>query len=123
MTEGIMIERDIATAERAPFFSRFSRLHAGALVTLRVDAPRPERWSAPHPAFGHPLPAARGEGHAGMCIASALLPSAEGRRCPRRMRGVALPDAAVAIVSRDGRRTEIRFRSPIRADLLDPAVE
>ena len=31
-----MITRDIAAADRTPFFSQFSRLHAGALVTLRL---------------------------------------------------------------------------------------
>src|SRR5688500_6698692 len=109
-----MIERDIATAERGPFFSRFSRLHAGALVTLRVDAhdeivDRPFRGvseegtdvvihtgNAPGAgAVGHRVPNA---------IAVALEETDEGA------------DAAVAIVSRDGRRTEIRFRSPFRAD-------
>ena len=32
-------------------------------------------------------------------------------------------DAKIAMTSDDGTRTDVCFRSPIRADLLDPAVE
>jgi len=32
-------------------------------------------------------------------------------------------DAVIAITSEDGTRTEVRFRSPIRAELLDSALE
>lgn len=32
-------------------------------------------------------------------------------------------DAALEITSEDHTRTELRFRSPMHADLLDPAVE
>ena len=116
-----MIERDIAIADRAPFFARLSKLHAGALVTLRTGAhdevvDQPFRGvseegtdvvihTGPNPgaaAVGHRVPNA---------IAVALEETDEGA------------DAVVAIVSRDGGRTELRFRSPLRADLLDPAVE
>jgi len=118
---GIMIERDIATAERAPFFSRFSKLHAGALVTLRVGA-RDEVVDQPFRGVSEDgtdvvIRTGKGSGapHAGHrvpnAVAVALEETDEGA------------DAAVAIVSRDGSRTELRFRSPMRADLLDPAVE
>lgn len=118
---GIMIERDIATADRAPFFARFSQLHAGALVTLRVGA-RDE-------VVDQPFRGVSEEGtdvviHTGKGPGAAAV----GHRVPNAI-AVALEetdegaDAAVAIVSRDGSRTEIRFRSPMRADLLDPAVE
>ena len=116
-----MIERDIATADRAPFFSRVSKLHAGALVTLRVGA-RDE-------VVDQPFRGVSEEGtdviiHAGQGPGAAD----KGHRVPNAI-AVALEetdegaDAAVAIVSRDGSRTELRFRWAMRAGLLDPGVE
>ena len=116
-----MIEQNIATADRAPFFARFSKLHRGSLVTLRVNA-RDEVVDQPFRGFS--------EDGADVVIHTGDGPKAPhlGHRVSDAAR-VALEqtdegaDAAVAIVSRDGTRTELRFRSPIRADLLDPAVE
>jgi hypothetical protein len=116
-----MIERDIATAERTPFFTRFSQLHAGAFVTLRIDA-RDEVVDQPFrgvSADGTDIVIHTGNGpgvpHLGHRISNAasvaLRQTDEGA------------DAAVAIVSRDGTRTELRFRSPMQPDLLDSAVE
>ena len=118
---GSMIEQDIAIADRAPFFSRLSELHRGAFVTLRVGA-RDE-------VVGQPFRGVSEDGEDVVIYTGdpARAPHL-GRRVPHAVR-VALEqtdegaDAAVAIVSRDGTRTELRFRSPIRADLLDPAVE
>lgn len=116
-----MIEHDIATAARSPFFSRFSKLHVGGLVTFRVRA-RDEVVDQPF----------RGLSEDG---ADVVIQTGDGPGAPHpghRVSNVATvaleqtdegADAAVAIVSRDGTRTELRFRSPIRADLLDPAAE
>jgi hypothetical protein len=118
---GSMIERDIATADRAPFFSRFSKLHSGALVTLRVGA-TDEVVDQPFRGISEDGPdlivhtgGGTNQPHLGHRVAHAsriaLEQTDEGA------------DAAVAIVSRDGTRTELRFRWPLSADLLDPAVE
>lgn len=114
---GSMIERDIATADRAPFFSRFSRLHEGAFVTLRVEV------------VGQPFRGVSEDGEdVVIYTGDPARASHLGRRVPHAA-SVALEqtdegaDAAVTIVSRNGSRTEIRFHSPMRADLLDPAVE
>ena len=116
-----MIERDIATADRKPFFARFSRLHAGALVTLRVGA-RDEVVDQPFRGLsedgtdvvihtGRGLNASHLAHRVCQAATIALRQTDEGT------------DAAVAIISRDGTRTEVQFHSPMDADLLDPAVE
>jgi hypothetical protein len=44
--------------------------------------------SAPHPAFGHPLPASRGEGAATFCVVRAFSPQRGEKVREARMRGV-----------------------------------
>jgi hypothetical protein len=116
-----MSERDIAAGERPAFFTSFSKLHDGALVTLRVSA-RDEVVDQPF----------HGLSIDGMDV---VVSTGDGARQPHHghrvlyVRRVQLEqtdegaDAAIAMTSDDGTRTEVRFRSPIRADLLDPAVE
>jgi hypothetical protein len=117
----VMVQRDIAAAQRAPFFERLSRLHEGALITVRAGA-KDEIVDQPFRGVSEEgtdvvvhtgdRPGAADESHrVPNAIAVALEETDEGA------------DAAVAIVSRDGARTEIRFRSPMRADLLEPDVE
>jgi hypothetical protein len=116
-----MSERQISGSARAPFFASLSRLHAGALVTLRVGA-HDEVVDEPFRGVsedGGDVVIHTGDGPDAAHLAHrvnhpasvALLQTDEGA------------DVAVEILSKDGTRTEIRFRSPIRADLLDPAVE
>lgn len=116
-----MNAREIAARDRDPFFSCFSKLHAGALVTVRVDA-RDEVVDQPFRGLS--------VDRADIVVSTGDGPNAphHGHRVPR-VADVRLEetdegaDAAIAMTSEDGTRTEVRFRSPIRADLLDPAVE
>lgn len=109
-----MIER-IPVADRSSFLAHFSELHAGALVTLRVDA-RDEVVDQPLrgvSADGVDVIVSTGDhGH--------RVPHVADVRVEQTDEGA---DAAIAMTSNDGTCTEVRFRSPIRADLLDPAVE
>ena len=109
-----MIER-IPVADRSSFLAHFSELHAGALVTLRVDA-RDEVVDQPLrgvSADGVDVIVSTGDhGH--------RVPHVADVRVEQTDEGA---DAAIAMTSDDGTCTEVRFRSPIRADLLDPAVE
>ena len=112
-----MTEQDIPTAERQPFFARFSKLHEGALVTLRVGA-RDEVVNRPFrrvSSNGADIIVDAGDAHRGHRI-----PHVASVRLEQTDEGA---DAAIAMISDDGTRAEVRFRSPIRADLLDPAVE
>lgn len=109
-----MIER-VPAADRSSFLAHFSELHAGALVTLRVGA-RDEVVDQPFrgvSADGADVIVSTGDhGH--------RVPHVADVRIEQTDEGA---DAAIAMTSDDGTRTEVRFRSPIRADLLDPAVE
>lgn len=113
----VMTERDIPAAERQPFFARFSQLHEGALITLRVGTHdevvnRPFRRVSSE---GEDIVVLAGEAHRGHRI-----PHVTAVRLEQTDEGA---DAAIAMISDDGTRAEVRFRSPIRADLLDPLVE
>ena len=109
-----MIER-IPVAGRSSFLTHFSELHAGALVTLRVGA-RDEAIDQPFRGVsvdGADVIVITGDrGHRVAHVADVRLEQTDEGA-----------DAAIAMTSDDGTRTEVRFRSPIRADLLDPAVE
>lgn len=112
-----MTEQDIPAAERQPFFARFSELHEGALITLRVGAHdevvnRPFRRVS---SDGADILVDAGDAHR-----SHRIPHVASVRLEQTDEGA---DAAIAMISDDGTRAEVRFRSPIRADLLDPAVE
>ena len=115
-----MNARVIAATDRSSFFSYFSKLHAGALVTVRVDA-RDEVVNQPFLGLsvdrdGIIVSTGNGEGSPHH---DRVLHVADVRLEQTDEGG----DAAIAITSDNGTRTEVRFRSPIRADLLDPAVE
>jgi hypothetical protein len=116
-----MIERDIAATDRSSFFAGFSKLHSGALVTLCVDS-RDEVLDQPFRGLsvdGADVIVNTGDGadrpHLGHRV-----PNVKSVRLEQTGEGA---DAAVAMTSDDGTRTDVRFRSPMRADLLDPLVE
>ena len=116
-----MIDRTIAIADRSSFFGCFSKLHAGTLVTLRVDA-RDEVVDQPFRGLsvdGADVVVSTGNGADAPHHGHRVLHVADVR-IEQTDEGA---DAAIAMTSDDGTRTEVRFRSPIRADLLDPAVE
>jgi hypothetical protein len=116
-----MIERRIDTGERKQFLSRFSRLHRGALVSLSVDG---REQVLDQPFRGVSCDDGDLIVHLGDGAHAAHL----GRRVTR-VSSVSLEqtdegaDLGLAIRTKSGQRTEVRFRSPMRADLLDPAVE
>ena len=111
-----MTETDIPAAQRQRFFAQFSKLHEGAIVTLRVGT-REE-------VVDRPFRRVSSDGADIIVDAGDV----QGRRIPR-VAAVHVEqtdegaDAAIAMISDDGTRAEVRFRSPIRADLLDPSVE
>jgi hypothetical protein len=112
-----MTEQEIPTGERQRFFDRFSKLHEGALITLRVGAHdevvnRPFRRVS---SDGADIIVDAGDAHCGHRI-----PNVAAVRLEQTDEGA---DAAIAMFSDSGTRAEVRFRSPIRADLLDPLVE
>ncbi len=115
----VMIEQLISASERGPFFARFSTLHRGAPVTLRVAAEteisnQPFRGVS---ADGPDLVVHTGANRTHLdhrvdhVAAVQLVQTDEGA------------DAALVLTSDDGTRTEVRFRWPLRSDLLDPGVE
>lgn len=116
-----MIEREIAAADRTPFFARFSKLHDGARIALQIGA---QTEVSNQPFRGLSVDGADVIVHTGDGVNE---PHHEHRAL--RVRRVRLEetdegaDAAVVMTSADGTLTALRFRSPMRADLLDSAVE
>jgi hypothetical protein len=113
------MEKQISLTDRERFLARISRLHDGALVTLRVGA-RDEVVDQPFrgvSADGEDIVIQTGtyDDHHGHRV-----PHVDSVRLEQTDEGA---DAAIAMTTDDGTCTEIRFRSPMRADLLDPAVE
>lgn len=110
-----MMERDIAETDRGSFFARFSKLHDGALVTVRVG-PCDEVIDQPFRGLSSDgqdvIVNTRNHGHRVLHVRKVRLEQTDEGA-----------DAAIAMTSDDGTRTDVCFRSPIRADLLDPAVE
>lgn len=115
-----MLQREIAITDRRPFFTCFSTLHDGALVTLRADG-RDEVIDQPF----HGLSV---DGNDVIINTGSVRGPHHGHRVPHVTR-VRLEqtdegaDAAIAMISEDGSRTDVRFRSPMRGDLLESAVE
>lgn len=112
-----MIEREITETDRGTFFDRFSRLHDGAFVTVRVDA-RDEVVNRPFHGLstdGADVIVNTGDRHGHRVLHVTKV------RLEQTDEGGA--DAKIAMTSEDGTRTDVCFRSPIRADLLDSAVE
>lgn len=115
-----MIEQLISASDRDPFFARFSLVHRGAPVTVR-SAARIEVREQPFRGVSADGPALIV--HTG---------SGVDKPQPHRVDRVAAvrleqtdegADAALVLMSDDGTCTEVRFRWPMQADLLDPAVE
>ncbi len=110
-----MIEREIAATDRRSFFSRFSKLHDGALVSVRVEA-RDEVIDQPFHGLSTDaddvIVNTRDHGHRVLHVKKVrLVQTDEGA------------DAGIAMTSDDGTRTDVCFRSPMRAEVLDPLVE
>lgn len=112
-----MIRKEIPSSERSPFFDHFSKLHSGAMVTVRIGSC--------DQVVNRPLRRVVTEG-------SDVIVDAGDARLGRRIPHVAVvrleqtdegADAGLAMVSDDGTRSEIRFRSPIPPDLPDPVIE
>jgi hypothetical protein len=116
-----LIERRISNGELSSFFRDFSRIHHGALVSLQVGG---NQQVASRPLSGISRDGKDVVVHIGDMADRLHL----GHRV-RRVRDVRLEqteggaDAALVVVSADGTRTIVAFRSPMRADLLDPLVE
>jgi len=110
-----MIQQEISATDREQFFGTFSRLHDGAFITLRVNA-REEAVRKPFHGVswedGGLVVHAGSDSYRVFHVAKVRLEQTDEGA-----------DVAIAITSDDGTRTEVRFQSPVRADLLDPAVE
>ena len=109
--------RSISGADRNTFFARFTRDHAGALVTLSVKAHEE--------VVDRPLRRVRSEGddvvvEAGGAHAGHRIPHVEKVQLELTDAGA---DSAVYMTLDDGARAEIRFRFPVTPDSMDPAVE
>jgi hypothetical protein len=115
----------VSPKERPAFFREFSRIHNGALVTIRVTTPE----EGSHEVMNQSLRGISEDRddifvHAGY--------GADRPHLARRVRHVESvlvqqtdegADAAVDIASIDGSRTIVRFRCPVLPELLDPGVE
>lgn len=116
-----MTEQNILRPDLDRFFAVFSRVHRGEWVTLRVgeyeiagDQPLQNVMRD-----GEDIVVEVGEGaerdHLGLRVVhpqEVKLEQTDGGA-----------DAAVEMTGSSGERTVVRFRWPIRPDLLDPAVE
>ena len=118
---GIMIDREIPVTERRHVFAELSQLHRGAIITLRVNGR--------DVVSGQPLRGISCDG------SSVVVHVGNGDRSLHYGHRVARvgtihvqqtdegADAAVDMLSADGTKTIVRFRSPMLPELLDPAVE
>ena len=116
-----MIERTIAAANRPAFLSDFSRLHSGALATLRVGG-REVIIDRPFRGFSRDRDGVIvhiGDGVHDLHSAHPV-PHVVDVRLRQTNEGF---DAAVAMTSRDGTRTQLQLASPVHADLYDRDVE
>ena len=117
-----MQTREIPIDQWPSFFNRFSRLHDRALVTVNVSAPEVGEIDAVR---DQPFNGISSEGdelilHIGPHLNHRIL-HVDSVRLKETDEGGA--DAEIDIDAIDGIRTVVRFRSPMRADLLDLAVE
>ena len=122
-----MKSRDIPIEEWPSFFNRFSRLHQGATVTMSVSAPDTGEIDA---MIDQPFSGISSDGdelivHVGSAIERPRLEHrilhVDSVRLQQTDEGGA--DAEIDIDSIDGIRTVVRFRSPMREDVLDRQVE
>jgi len=121
-----MQSRDIPMQQWPAFFGRFSRLHEGALVTMRVSAPD---IGAVDAMDDQPFAGISSEGDEVIVRVGVKedrphldhhILHVDSVRLQQTDEGA---DAEIDIDGMDGIRTVVRFRSPMQADLLDPAVE
>ena len=121
-----MHTRDIPMNEWRSFLGRFSHLHEGALVTMNVSAPDVGEIDA---VIDQPLGGIDTEGdellvHVGKAADDPHLTHrilhVDSVRLEQTDEGA---DVALDINGIDGIRTIVRFRSPMREDLLDRGVE
>lgn len=116
-----MVEREIPAPERERFFATFNRVHFGAPVTLRVDT---SEVAGDQPFRGITCEGADVVVHVGPPIEREQL--AHRVMYPGKVRLQQTDegaDAALDLTSNDGEHTIVRFRWPMRPELLDPAVE
>ena len=116
-----MIERDIPPDSRNQFFAMLSKGHRGAFIDVRVgreDEVVAQPFSGVS-ADGKDLVIHIGGG-LGQPHHAHRVSSVDAVRLSETDDGAA---AILTILSGDGTRTEVTFRSPIREALLDPAVE
>ena len=116
-----MIERDIPPGDRNSFFARLSKGHRGAFIDVRIgrdDEVVAQPFSGVS-ADGRDLVIHIGGG-LGQPHHSHRVAGVDAVRLAETDDGAA---AILTMISGDGTRTEVTFRSPIREELLDPAVE
>jgi Family of unknown function (DUF5335) len=117
--------REIARAEWWRFFDQFSRLHAGAIITMNVTGLGGNQDAI----VAQPLRGISGDGddvliHIGARRRSDHLGHRVSKVQEIRLRQTAEgADAALDIEAGDGSWTSVRFRSPMLPELLDRAVE
>lgn len=121
-----MRANEIARPEWHGFFNRFTRLHAGAIVTMNVSGPRFGQHDA---VVAQPLRGISEDGEDVLILIGArrrtdhLGHRVFNVRKIRLRQTVEGADAALDIDSADGTRTIVSFRSPMLPELLEPAVE
>lgn len=110
-----MSEREIPKTDRQPFLATFSRVHDGALVTVRIGTRRKvvdQKFRGLRPDGEDIIVRAGRHTHRVRHVEHLTLQqSAEDA------------DAAVSMTTDDGEQTEVRLRWPMRAEVMDPAVE
>jgi hypothetical protein len=115
-----MIERVISASDRDPFFAWFSSAHLGAPVTVRMAA----RTAVSHQPFrGVSVDGPDLIVHTGFGVDEPQPHRVDRVAAVRLEQTDEGADAALVLMSDDGTCTEVRFRWPMQADLLDPAVE
>jgi hypothetical protein len=112
-----MKHRAIPDTDRDPFFARFTHEHAGALVTLRVNA---HEEVIDRPLFRLGADGSDVIVHAGSARPGHRIPHVSSLQLELTDGGA---DSALCMTSEDGTRAEVRLRTPVTRDSFDPAVE
>ena len=112
-----MKRRAIPATDRQLFFARFTHEHAGALVTLRVNA---HEEVVDRPLFRLDAEGSDVIVHAGSARPGHRIPHVSSLQLEMTDGGA---DSALRMTSEDGTRAEVRLRTPVAGDSLDPAVE
>ena len=112
-----MKRRSIPPSDREPFFARFTHEHAGALVTLRVNA---QEHVVDRPLFRLSADGSDVIVHAGNAHQGHRIPHVTSLQLELTDAGA---DAALRLTGEDGVASEVRLRTPVSCDCLDPSVE